>query len=117
MVVCTVFTSSAQLLYKKGVDKLGFNFISIITNWPIILGIILYGLGAILVIMGLRGGEVTTLYPIITASYILVAFGSSYFFREIITPLRWLGILVVMVGILVVIFGEKNNEIEYTEVV
>ena len=89
MIICTLFTSSAQIFYKIGAKTLDLNIISIITNWQIMVGIGFYGLGAILVIIALRGGEVTVLYPIITSSYIWVSLASSYFFGEII---QFLGI-------------------------
>lgn len=116
MIVCTAFTSSAQILYKTGANKLSFDIISIITNWQIILGLFLYALGAVLVIIALRGGEVTVLYPIITSSYIWVALGSSYFFGEVISSLRWTGIILIIIGIIVITFGEKDKEIiKFTE--
>lgn len=111
MVLCTLFTSSAQIFYKFGVGKLEFNFLSLITNWSIIIGIALYGFGAVLVIIALRGGEVTVLYPIITSSYIWVTMGSSYFFGEVINSLRWLGVFLIMVGIIMITFGEKDKEV------
>lgn len=105
MLLCTLLTSSAQLLLKSGALKLEFNILSVLSNWNIFLGIGLYGLGAVLVIFALRGGEVTVLYPIVTSSYIWVALGSSYFFGENVNSLRWIGILLVVVGILVITIG------------
>ena len=116
MIICTIFTSTAQILYKIGANKLTFDFISIITNWPLILGITLYGLGAILVVIALRGGEVTVLYPIITTSYVWVTLASGYFFGEIVNKFRWLGITLIIIGIIMMTFGEKDKEIiQYTE--
>ena len=110
MIVCTLFTSTAQLLYKSGADKLEFNLMSLISNWNIFLGLLLYGIGAVLLIIALRGGEVTILYPIIASSYIWVALGSGYFFREIINSMRWVGIIFIMMGIILVNFGGKDRE-------
>jgi len=116
MIICTILTSTAQILYKIGANKLTFDFISIITNWPLILGITLYGLGAILVVIALRGGEVTVLYPIITTSYVWVTLASGYFFGEIVNKFRWLGITLIIIGIIMITFGEKDKEIiQYTE--
>jgi len=118
MVVCTIFTSSAQLFYKAGADKLVFNIISIMTNWQIILGITLYALGAVLVIIALRGGEVTVLYPIITSSYIWVSFGSVYFFGEKMNSFKWVGVFLIILGIILITFGQKDKEvIEFTEAI
>ena len=118
MIVCTIFTSSAQIFYKMGADRLQFNIISIITNWHIISGLILYGLGAVLVIIALRGGEVTVLYPIITSSYIWVSLGSVYFFGEKMNSFKWIGIFLIILGIIIITFGQKDKKvIEFTEAV
>jgi drug/metabolite transporter (DMT)-like permease len=109
MVVCTVFTSSAQILYKLGAEKLVFDLVSILFNWQIILGLVFYGIGAILVIISFRGGEVTVLYPIITSSYIWVTLGSWYFLREGISMVRWSGVVLIMVGILLITLSKKDE--------
>jgi drug/metabolite transporter (DMT)-like permease len=119
MVVCTVFTSSAQILYKLGAEKLIFDIVSIITNWQILLGLVFYGIGAVLVIISFRGGEVTVLYPIITSSYIWVTLGSWYFLKESISVVRWSGVLLIMMGILIITLSKKSESgeeiIKYAE--
>jgi multidrug transporter EmrE-like cation transporter len=108
MVLCTLFTSSAQLFYKSGADKLEFNVLSIISNWNIILGIVLYGIGAVLLIIALKRGSVTVLYPIVASSYVWVAIGSSYFFGELMNSLRWWGVVSIIAGIIMINVGEKE---------
>ena len=49
MLFCTLLVSSAQVFYKKGANLLEFNFMSLITNYNILIGLILY-LIAVLVI-------------------------------------------------------------------
>ena len=112
MIVCTIFTSTAQILYKIGANNLKFDVISIITNWPLVLGLILYGLGAGLVIIAFRGGEVTVLYPLITSSYIWVTLASSYLFGEIISMTRWIGVIIIIIGILMITLGDKTKKTE-----
>jgi drug/metabolite transporter (DMT)-like permease len=94
-----------------GANKSGPDPISFILNWQILLGIACYGIGAVLMIISLRGGEVTVLYPIITSSYIWVTISSSYFFGEAINPLRGFGIFLIIAGILMITFGEKDKKI------
>jgi len=110
MIVCTLFTSTAQILYKMGADRLNFDIVSIITNWQLILGMTFYGLGAVLVIIALKGGEVSVLYPIVTSSYIWVSIGSVYFFREKMNSFKWIGILLIILGIIMITIGQRDNE-------
>lgn len=99
VLACTGFTSAAQIFYKFGVSKLSFNFMSIITNWPIILGLALYGIGAVLLLIALRHGELSVLYPIIALSYVWVNLLAMHFFNEPINLFKWLGIAVIVLGV------------------
>ena len=118
MVFCTAFTSFAQVFYKLGANKLGFNIISLITNLPLITGMFLYILGAVIMIVALKGGEVSVLYPIIATSYIWVSILSIYFFNENLNLFRWIGIFIIIVGIILISTGSKQKEtIKYTEAI
>ena len=68
MILCTAFTSTAQVLYKFGANKLEFNFMGLIANLPLISGMALYVLGAVIMITAFKGGEVSVLYPIVATS-------------------------------------------------
>jgi len=115
VIVCTLFTSFAQIFYKFGADRLSFDIFSIITNWPIIIGIILYGTAAVLLIIALSAGEVSVLYPIIATSYIWVSLLSMYFFGEVINLYKWIGMIFIFFGVIMVAKGGKKDSITYVE--
>ena len=111
VIFCTFFTSVAQLLYKRGVVTLEFSIMSIITNPYIIGGLFLYGIGALLLIIALRGGEVSSLFPIIATSYIWVSLFSIYLFGEQNNLWKWGGIFFIIVGITVISWGMEPNTV------
>ena len=104
----TLLTSSAQLLYKFGSATLTFNITSILTNYYLLGGILLYAVGGILMILSFRGGEVSVLYPIIAMSYIWVSFLSIKFLGEIMNAYKWIGIISIIAGIISIGYGSKN---------
>ena len=104
----TLLTSSAQLLYKKASATLTFNITSILTNYYLFGGMLLYAIGGVLIIISLRGGEVSVLYPIIATSYIWVSFLSIFFLGEAINIVKWLGIISIILGIALIGFGSKE---------
>ena len=105
----TLLTSSAQLLYKFSSATLELNIISILTNYYLIAGIVLYAIGGILIIISFRGGEVSVLYPIIATSYIWVSLLSVKFLGEVMNAFKWLGILAIILGIASIGYGSKDN--------
>ncbi len=104
----SVLTSGAQALYKIGAKSLSWDIVGLITNVPLVSGLILYGIGAILFIKALQGGEVSVLYPIVATSYLWVALLSGFLFGESIGLLRWAGVIVVVIGVMLVGFGSRE---------
>lgn len=105
----TALTSSAQLLYKMGADRLSFDLLMLLSNWPLLLGMFIYGIGAVLLIIALKHGEVTILYPVIATSYIWVTLFSWILFGESISYLKLIGIISIVVGIVFISFGSKQE--------
>ena len=105
----TLLTSTAQLFYKFGSAKLSLDILSIITNFELIIGMVLYAISGILLIISFRGGEVSVLYPIFATSYIWVSFLSIYFLGEIMNIFKWLGIFTIMAGIVLIGISSKKT--------
>lgn len=116
VIFITFLTSSAQILYKFGADRLVLDpnlittFFALLQNYHLIFGVMLYIIGGVLVIVALKGGEVTVIYPIIATSYIWVSFLSIYFIGETMNMFKWLGVLFIIVGILSIQFGSHKKE-------
>ncbi|MFT4303428.1 MAG: EamA family transporter [Candidatus Woesearchaeota archaeon] len=98
IIVCTALISIAQILYKIGSEKLEFN-ISGIFNLFLISGLILYGIGALLMILSFKGGDVSSLYPILGTSYIWVTLLSWHFLDENLNFFKIFGIGMILLGI------------------
>jgi len=90
-----------------GASKLEFNLFALMSNYNIIIGGILYAIGAALMIIALKGGEVTVVYPIIATSYIWVSLLSNRIFGEELNVYKWIGIGVIILGITFISFGNK----------
>ncbi|MBD3249563.1 EamA family transporter [Candidatus Woesearchaeota archaeon] len=117
VLICTLFTSSAQVFFKFGAEILEFDILKIITNYYLIGGLMLYALGAVLLITALKGGELSVLYPIISTSYIWVALLSSYFFGDSLNMFKWAGIFLIVFGVSFVGFGSRDGSMTYTEAI
>ena len=83
---------------------------ALITNYPLIIGMSLYVIGAFLMIIAFRGGDVTVLYPIIATSYIWVSIISIVFLHETMNTFKWAGIFTIIVGIVLVSYGSKDKK-------
>lgn len=106
--VTTLFTSAAQILYKFGAESLSWSVQGTVMNVPLMAGYALYGLGAVVMIAALKGGEVTVLYPLVASSYIWVLLLSNHYFGEVINAWKLMGIAVIVLGIGCISWGSQE---------
>jgi drug/metabolite transporter (DMT)-like permease len=103
IVAFTVFSAAAQVLLKFGTIQLKLNpsLTGLLTNFPLLGGLALYGIGAGLMVIALRHGELSVLYPLISLSYVWVAVLSVVVFGEMMNPYKVTGIFAIMAGVAV----------------
>jgi uncharacterized membrane protein len=105
---CTLLGASAQILMKVGKMQFKAEPLALITNFPLIGGYALYGLFTLLLVIALREGELSMLYPIISLGYVWVI-GLSYFiFHDTLNAPKLIGITLIMIGVAVLGQGAKK---------
>lgn len=105
MVFCTAFTSVGQLFYKMGAQRLP----EIFTNWPLLIGFICYGLGFLLLMAAMRGGEVSVLYPIIATSFIWTNILATVYLGEHVKTFGWAGSAIIVFGVSAIGYGSTKH--------
>ena len=103
IVVFTIVAAVAQPLFKTGANHLFANptILGLVTDIPLIAGLALYGGGSVLMILALRHGELSVLYPVISLSYVWVAILSVVIFHETMSPVKIAGIATIIAGVAV----------------
>jgi drug/metabolite transporter (DMT)-like permease len=96
---CTLISAAAQILMKIGVAHFSMSLLGIVTNVPLIAGYSLYGVFTLMMVMALREGELSLIYPIISLSYVWVTVLSYFIFHDRINPLKLAGISSIMLGV------------------
>ncbi|XPV77583.1 MAG: hypothetical protein ACNI27_06625 [Desulfovibrio sp.] len=102
-VVCGVF---GQLFMKKGMMLLGpmegsaiLIFFSMIFQPWVFAGLALYGVAMVTWVAVLAKLELGYAYPLLASGYVLVALGSWWMFGDVISLMRWAGIVCVSCGV------------------
>jgi uncharacterized membrane protein len=98
---CTVSGAAAQLLMKVGMSHFVPSLAAILTNIPLIAGYALYGLNTLLLVMALREGELSMLYPIIALTYVWVTLLSYTLLHEPPNLFKNIGITTIVIGVAV----------------
>lgn len=104
LVLLTAFLAAVgQLLFKWGAASVSFNLWSWILNWQLIVGLGLHGVGFILLVVALKYGNLSILYPILATSYIWVAILSVQFLDEPFSIVQWVGVALIVGGISLIV--------------
>jgi multidrug transporter EmrE-like cation transporter len=98
--ISTLFTSFGQLLWKIGSANFKLDLLSVITNYHLIGGFALYGIALGLLLLGLRSGELSVLYPVIALSFGWVVILSYFFLDESLGLPRIVGVAAIICGII-----------------
>lgn len=107
-----IIAAGGQIILKLGMNKIGaFNFSEtsllsffskILTTPLVLLGLSLYGLSAFLWLMVLSREKLSFVYPMVAFSYVVTVILSMLILKEQIPWLRWLGLGVICLGILLI---------------
>ncbi|MEM2932675.1 MAG: EamA family transporter [Candidatus Pacearchaeota archaeon] len=99
---CALLAASGQLFFKLASTKFSLNPLTWIKNPFFIFGVILYAFSAVLFVWSLKNGNLSVLYPIIATSYIWTTILATKVLHEPFTPLKWLGIMLIILGIIII---------------
>lgn len=91
----------ANRLPAVGVATLFASLPILLNNTPLLVGGSLYGLFTALLILALRDGELSILYPVIALNYVWVTILSLIFFGETMNPFKAIGISTIVLGVVV----------------
>jgi uncharacterized membrane protein len=105
---CTLTGAAAQILMKIGMASFAPNFMAIVANGKLMAGYALYGLNTLLLVVALREGELSMLYPIIALTYVWVTLLSYTLLREPPNVFKNIGIALIVAGVAVLGRGGKK---------
>ena len=107
VVCCTIIGAAAQVLIKKGAGALGANPTMVQTALAMVLtpalfaGYSMYGISTVLLVLALRHGQLSLLYPVFAMTYVWVTILSVVIFHESMNPYKLAGIVTIVAGIAV----------------
>ncbi|HEX9889179.1 MAG TPA: EamA family transporter [Nitriliruptorales bacterium] len=110
------FATSGQLLLKSGMNTVGtisradglwHTALQILTTWQVLLGFALFGLSSMFWLAALSRLPLSTAYPVVSLSYVLILFFSVTLLGERPSLTVWTGALFVMTGVALIGIGQR----------
>jgi multidrug transporter EmrE-like cation transporter len=91
--------SSDEILSFVGVRNF---FLAVLKSPKVMTGLFLYGLSAVVWLIILTRVDLSFAYPMIGISYIFMLFISKFLLNEQVSPLRWIGAVVISIGVVII---------------
>lgn len=106
---CTILGAAAQILMKTGANHMTHaGIMGMLTNMPLMGGYCLYGLSTLLLVLALKDGELSLLYPVIALTYVWVMVLSYLIFHDNFNLWKVLGVAFIVVGVTVLGKGGQS---------
>jgi drug/metabolite transporter (DMT)-like permease len=106
LVLVAAFIGSLGMAFLKGgAGRLERNFRSLLTNWHLAAGVTLFILSSAFFVMGVREGELTVLYPMVSLGYVWALLWARLFFNERMTRNKFAGLGMILAGIVLLYVG------------
>jgi len=104
LVMISSFTGAVGgSIFKIASKNLSLNLSKLVKNYTLILGFFLYGLSALIYIFALTKGELNTLYPLSSLTYIWSTLIAQKCLNEKINLYKWAGIILIVLGSIFVV--------------
>lgn len=118
LVAAVTFATAGQLLLKSGmtdvgvvgsvsVGALGDLVRQVVTTWQLALGLVSFGLSSLFWLIVLSRVPLSTAYPVVSMSYLLILGFSYVVLGERPTLTVWAGALLIVVGISLIGLGQR----------
>ncbi len=98
------------MLIKTGMSPSHFSphLLALATNLPLIAGYTLYGINTLMMVLALKNGEMSLLYPIIALTYVWTTLASYTLLHEHPNTYKNVGIIVIVLG--VAVMGRRGDQ-------
>ena len=106
IIVACVIGAYGALLLKKASAKMSFSF-KFLFSRELITSMSMYGFATVLFVPALKFGELSVLYPLVATTYIWTSLFSIKFLGEKMNFWKWLGILVILIGVMFIGIGGR----------
>ena len=120
LLIGLVFESTGVVLLKRGMTEVGqLKKVSVqevvltvkagITNPQILLGVFFEALffGCLLILM--TRSDISFLWPLTGLSFVFATFAAMWFLHEEVSLVRWLGVVLVMLGAVLISYSEQQK--------
>jgi drug/metabolite transporter (DMT)-like permease len=100
----SVVGSFGAVFLKRGAGRLTGSILSFV-NTDLIFGVVLFLGSSVFYALGLKGAQLSVIYPMVSLGYIWTMVWSRLFFNERFTQQKFFGLALILIGVVFVGLG------------
>ncbi len=120
LLIGLVFEAAGVVLLKKGINQIG-EFQKIVpaevariikagaTNPTVLLGVFFEALFFACLLILMSKSDITFLWPLTALSFVMTTFAALIFLGEEVSPVRWAGVVFIMIGAALISYSEHSK--------
>jgi drug/metabolite transporter (DMT)-like permease len=120
LLIGLVFESTGVILLKKGMTQIGetkavtaHEIMRMVkaggTNVQILLGVFFEALFFACLLILMARSDISFLWPLTALSFVFATLGAMLFLHEQVSPVRWLGVILIMIGAACISYSEHSK--------
>ncbi len=107
MLAASFVGSFGAVFLKIGAGRIQRNLIALATNWRLAMGIAFYLLSSVFYVRGVRQGELSVLYPMVSLGSVWTLAWSRLFLQEPLTRTKLLAVGLIVAGMVLLWLGSR----------
>lgn len=88
-----------QLFFKRGAAGVSTTLWTWVTNVDLLIGLALHGIGFVLMVVALKHGRLSVLFPVLATSYVWGVLLAARYLGEPVTMTKWTGVALILAGV------------------
>ena len=109
VVIASFIGSFGAVFLKAGSQKIRSGLRYLVLNAKLGAGVVLFLGSSVFYVLGLKRGEVSVLYPMVSLANVWTLFWSRLFFKEPITHAKMLGLALILAGVFFIGLGAEAH--------
>ena len=97
--------SFGAVFLKSGAGRRQRQWGTLLLNWRRAAGVGAFMISSMFFVAGVKNGELSVLYPMVSLGYVWTMFWSRLFFGEPLTRMKFLGLGMILLGIMCLGYG------------
>jgi multidrug transporter EmrE-like cation transporter len=107
VIIASFIGSFGAVFLKSGACRLQRKWGSLLCNWPLAAGVAAFLLSSVFFVAGVKNGQLSVLYPMASLGYVWTLIWSRLFFKEHLTRNKFIGVAMILTGIVFIGLGDR----------